>query len=95
MLVSVIVQKERHPNAIVVPRSAVFPNDQGSSVYTVADGKAKMLPVDVGLETDTLAEVRGSGIHSGMVVITTRPDALQDGSVVAVSGTPPTAKSSH
>jgi hypothetical protein len=64
-------------------------------VYTVADGKAKMLPVDVGLETDTLAEVRGSGIHAGMVVITTRPDALQDGSVVAVSGTPPTAKSSH
>jgi multidrug efflux pump subunit AcrA (membrane-fusion protein) len=88
------VEKERHPNAIVVPRSAVFPNDQGSSVYTVVDGKAKMLPVDLGLQTDTLAEVRGSGIHPGMVVITTRPDALQDGSVVAVSGTPPT-KTSH
>ena len=94
MLVSVIVEKERHPNAVVVPRSAVFPNDQGSSVYTVVDGKAKMLPVDLGLQTDTLAEVRGSGIHPGMVVITTRPDALQDGSVVAVSGTPPT-KTSH
>jgi len=95
MLVNVIVQKEKHPGAIVVPRSAVFDSDQGSSVYTVVDGKAKMLPVTVGLQTDTLTEVHGSGVRPGTVVITTRPDALQDGSVVAVSGGPPNAKSPH
>jgi RND family efflux transporter MFP subunit len=97
MLVSLVVQKERRPNAVVVPRTAIFQSDQGSNVFTIVDGKAKMIPVQVGLETDTLAEVRGE-IRPGTVVITTRPDALQDGSVVAVSGATPDAtgaKASH
>jgi HlyD family secretion protein len=96
MLVTVFVQKEHHPNALVVPRNALFESDAGSNVYTVVDGKAKMVPVTVGLQTDTVAEVRGSSIHSGMKIITTRPDALQDGSVVAVAGaTPPPSKTAH
>ena len=85
MLVTLTVQKERHPNAIVVPRTALFDSDRGSNVYTVVDGKAKLVPVQVGLETDTLAEVHGA-VRPGTQVITTRPDALQDGSVVAVNG---------
>jgi len=89
MLVSVIVEKERHRGATVVPRTAIFQSDQGTNVYTVVNGKAKMLPVSVGLQTDTLAEVRGGAIRPGTTVITTRPDALQDGSVVAVSGAAP------
>jgi len=89
MLVSVIVEKERHRGATVVPRTAIFQSDQGTNVYTVVSGKAKMLPVSVGLQTDTLAEVRGGAIRPGTTVITTRPDALQDGSVVAVSGAAP------
>jgi len=89
MLVSLVVEKERHRNATVVPRTALFTSDAGSNVYTVVDGKAKMLPVTVGLQTDTLAEVRGAGVRPGTVVITTRPDALQNGSVVAVSGAAP------
>ena len=93
MLVSLTVEKERHPGATVVPRTALFQSDAGSNVYTVVDGKAKLLPVTVGLETDTLAEVRGAGVRPGTVVITTRPDALQDGSVVAVSGATPGARS--
>lgn len=91
MLVTVYVQKQRHPNALVVPRTALFQSDQGSNVYTVVDGKAKMLPVKVGLQTDTLAEVSGPNVHVGTDVITTRPDALQDGSVVAVGGATPAA----
>jgi multidrug efflux system membrane fusion protein len=88
MLVSLIVQKERHPDAIVVPRTAVFQGDQGANVFTIgSDGKAHAVPVRVGLQTDTLTEVRGD-VHPGTVVITTRPDALQDGSVVAVTGAP-------
>jgi len=42
--------------------------------------------------------VRGPGIVSGTTVITTRPDALQDGSVVAVNGAGPpgaTAPKAH
>ncbi len=89
MLVSLVVEKERHPDAIVVPRTALFQSDAGANVYTVVDGKAKLLPVTVGLQTDTLAEVHGAGVRPGTTVITTRPDALQDGSVVAVSGAAP------
>ncbi len=85
MLVSVHVVKERRTNATVISRSALFESDQGSGVYTVVDGKAKLLPVKVGLETDTLAEVTGDGVAPGLTVITTKPDALQDGSVVAVN----------
>ena len=89
MLVSLVVERERHPNATVVPRTALFQSDSGANVYTIADGKAKLLPVKVGLETDTLVEVIGGGVRPGTTVITTRPDALQDGSVVAVSGAGP------
>ena len=88
MLVSLVVQKERHPDAVVVPRTAVFQSDQGANVYTIGkDNKAKLVPVTVGLQTDTLTEVRGD-VQPGTVVITTRPDALADGSVVAISAAP-------
>jgi len=95
MLVTVTVQKELHKNAVVVPRTAVFQTDQGANVFTVVDGKAKSIPVQLGLQTDTLSEVRGGKIDPGTVVITTRPDALQDGSVVAIGGGPPAAKAQH
>jgi multidrug efflux pump subunit AcrA (membrane-fusion protein) len=87
MLATVTVQKEARRNAVVVPRTAIFQTYQGAGVYTVVDGKAKLVPVHLGLETDTLAEV--NGLSSGTIVITTRPDALQDGSVVAVANAPP------
>ncbi|MGH7727915.1 MAG: efflux RND transporter periplasmic adaptor subunit [Vulcanimicrobiaceae bacterium] len=89
MLVTVTVTKQMHRDAIVVPRTALFQSDRGSGVYTIVEGKAKLLPVTVGIETDTLAEVTGNGVSPGMAVITTRPDALQDGSLVAVAGVPP------
>jgi len=88
MLVTVSVRKQFHPHAIVVPRTAIFQGDRGANVYTVADGKAKLLPVQIGLQTDTLSEVLGGTVQPGTVVITTRPDALQNGSVVAIGGNP-------
>jgi RND family efflux transporter MFP subunit len=86
MLVTVNVRKELHRAAIVVPRSAVFESERGANVFTVEDGKAKALPVQLGLQTDASSEVLGGAVRPGTVVITTRPDSLQDGSVVAVAG---------
>jgi len=134
MLVSVSVRKEFHPNAVVVPRTAVFQTESGANVYTVAalpspspgpggppaaapqasgssgaakagGGRrggagaaggpggpagppmtvmqAKQVPVQIGLQTDTLTEIRSAQIQPGTTVITTRPDALQDKSPVA------------
>jgi HlyD family secretion protein len=91
MLVSVRVRKDFQKDAFVVPRTAVFTTDSGSSIFTVEDGKAKQIPVRVGLQTDTQTQISGSGIAAGTTVITTRPDALQDGSVVAIGGQPAAA----
>lgn len=87
MLVSVTVQQARHNNAIVVPRQAVAQSDRGTAVFIVGPGKkAQEVPVQVGLQTDTLSEVRSPLVRAGTTVITTRPDALQDGSLVAFGG---------
>ncbi|MDQ6822879.1 MAG: efflux RND transporter periplasmic adaptor subunit [Candidatus Eremiobacteraeota bacterium] len=96
MLVSVTIQKARHKGAVVVPRSAVAQTDQGASVFVVgADKTARQVPVQIGLQTDTASEVRSPRVRPGTVVITTRPDALQNGSVVAVSGAGPPGPRRH
>ncbi|MBV8424850.1 MAG: efflux RND transporter periplasmic adaptor subunit [Candidatus Eremiobacteraeota bacterium] len=97
MLVTVSVRTANHPNALVVPRTAIFQNENGSSVFVIADGKpgadgkptkvAKQVPVTVGLQTDVLTEVRNPSFGAGTLVVTTRPDALADGSTVAVTQT--------
>jgi len=54
--------------------------------------QAKVVNVKLGLQTDTLAEVRSPEIQPGTTVITTRPDALQDHSTVAIG---PSAGAGH
>jgi hypothetical protein len=49
---------------------------------------AKLVPVKVGLQTDTQAQVISPLITAGTTVITTRPDALADKSVVAYTPNP-------
>jgi HlyD family secretion protein len=94
MLVTVSVRKEMHRNVLIVPRTAIFQGDTGASVFTITDGKpgpdgkpmkvAKQVPVTIGLQTDVLSEIKGP-VPAGTLVVTTRPDALADGSTVAVS----------
>ncbi|MHB8461989.1 MAG: efflux RND transporter periplasmic adaptor subunit [Vulcanimicrobiaceae bacterium] len=93
MLVSVIVVKEHHNDAVVVPRSAIAQTAAGSQVFVIENGKAKAVPVQVGIQTDTMSQVIASGVQPGAQVITTRPDALHDGSPVSVAGAPTPAAS--
>lgn len=86
MLVDVVITQQARRNAIVVPRSAVAQTDKGTFVYVVRKGVASQVPVRVGLQTDTLSEVISPQVQPGTQVITTRPDALRDGSAVAVAG---------
>jgi multidrug efflux pump subunit AcrA (membrane-fusion protein) len=85
MLVSVTVTRQRAENATVVPRTAVAQTETGNIVYVVNGGKAQAVPVQVGVQTDTLAQVISPHVRPGMMVVTTRPDALKDGSLVAVN----------
>jgi RND family efflux transporter MFP subunit len=86
MLVTVTVTKARASDATVVPRSAVAQTPNGEMVYVVSNSKAQAVPVRVGVQTDTLSQVISPKIQPGTMVVTTRPDALKDGSEVAVSG---------
>jgi multidrug efflux pump subunit AcrA (membrane-fusion protein) len=86
MLVAVTVTKARAVGAIVVPRSAVAQTPGGDVVYIVDNNKASAVPVRVGVQTDTMSQVVSPRVQPGTMVITTRPDALKDGSDVAVTG---------
>jgi HlyD family secretion protein len=74
--------------------AVVFTVESAPGLTAAAPGPAKAgppsqvareVPVHVGIETDTLAEVASPEIKAGTTVITTRPDALTDKSPVAVA----------
>jgi HlyD family secretion protein len=95
MLVTATLPKQKAADAVVVPRSAIAQTDNGNAVYVVGkDAVAHAVPVRVGIQTDTLAQVISPQVQPGTKVITTRPDALKDGSAVAVNGAPAPASSS-
>jgi multidrug efflux pump subunit AcrA (membrane-fusion protein) len=86
MLVTATLPRQSSTNAIVVPRSAVAQTEDGYAVYVVgSDNKAQEVPVRVGVQTDTLSEVISPKVQAGVKVITTRPDTLKDGSLVAIN----------
>ena len=84
MVANVAFVAARHNRALIVPRSAIAATQDGSAVYFVEKGKAKLAAVTVGLQTQDKAEISGAGIAAGKIVITQRPDSLQDGSPVQV-----------
>jgi multidrug efflux pump subunit AcrA (membrane-fusion protein) len=85
MLISATLPRESARNAVVVPRSAVAQTPNGNAVYVVNQDKAVEVPVKVGVQTDTLSQVISPRVQPGTIVVTTRPDALKDGSLVAVN----------
>ena len=87
MVATVSFVAARHEEALNVPRTAVVTTQDGSAVYVVVKGKAKALPVTIGLQTQDRAEISGPGISVGTQVITERPDSLQDGSTVQIVST--------
>ena len=86
MVASAGLTQATHRNALVVPRGAVAQTDAGDVVYVVSKGKAKLIAVKRVLESDTEVEVRGGGLRPGVLVIVQRPDSLQDGTPVKLSG---------
>ncbi len=56
---------------------------------------AKLVPVKLGLQTDTQAQVTSPQITAGTTIITTRPDSLQDKSTVAYSPSGPAGGASR
>lgn len=78
--VRAVIEVTKKDAALVVPRSAVLPDEDNKQVlFTVKDGKAVRHEVDVGITTDDLVEVAASDLHSGDTVVTKGNYELSDG----------------
>jgi RND family efflux transporter MFP subunit len=88
MFANVSVERAHHADALLVPSAAVTNGPDGPSIFVVAGGKAKSVPVRVGLQTDSVAEVAGDGLAPGTTVVTSQPGGLQDGAAIAQAGAP-------
>jgi len=78
---SVQLELERKQNALLVPVQAVLVEKAGTSVFTVVDGKAKKIPVQIGFNDGTNAEI-ASGVRVDEAVVLLGKQALTDGQPV-------------
>ena len=73
------IEIKKKASALVVPRSAVLPDDDKQVLFIVKAGKAVKHEVKTGLTTDDLVEVTGEGLQAGDVVVTLGNYELEDG----------------
>jgi membrane fusion protein (multidrug efflux system) len=59
----------RGTRGLIVPRSAVLPHEDRFRLFTVRNGRAGRHEVEIGVETDSLVQVRGGGLASGDSVV--------------------------
>ena len=78
--------------ATLIPSEAVQHNGQVAFVYVIADNKAHMTPITVGVTNAQTSQVKG--IQPGDVLATSSFDKLQDNSPIAISKRPIQANTS-
>ena len=81
---SVQMEVERKQNALLVPVEAVQLEKAGPSVFTVAEGKARRIPVQIGFGDGTQAEI-ASGLKPDQAVILLGKQALNDGQPISAT----------
>ena len=86
--VRALIEVRRHPQALIVPRSAVLPDDGAQVLYTVRDGKAVRHEVQLGLTDVDQQEVVADGLKAGDVVVVTGNYELSDGMAVQADAAP-------
>jgi membrane fusion protein, multidrug efflux system len=69
-------------DALVVPRTAVLPEEGAYRLFTIRDGHAIKHTVETGLETDTEVQIRASDLRDGDAVVTNGNYELEDGMAV-------------
>ena len=94
MVANVAIDQARRSGVLLAPRGAVYQTDAGYSMFVIDAGKAKVVPVELGLSNDQQAEVSGPGLKPGVMAIINHSVLLQPGSPVMVlppGGGPPGA----
>jgi membrane fusion protein (multidrug efflux system) len=81
--VRALIEVAKKDSALVVPRSAVLPDEDNKQVlFTVKDGKAVRHEVEVGLTDGDLVEVTAATLHPGDAVVTLGNYELSDGMAI-------------
>jgi membrane fusion protein (multidrug efflux system) len=93
MVANVTFVQATRRGVLLVPRVAIAQTQTGNAVFIAQDNKAKRVAVQVGVQTQNVAQVTGPGIAAGTQVITQRPDSLQDGSPITIVSTAPATAS--
>jgi len=89
----VTLATESHKGAIVVPEAAIQASERGFVVYAVAEGKARLRPVQIGQRTEDGAVEVLSGLAGGETVVVEGSDRLRDGIEVQVADAPVAGRS--
>jgi multidrug efflux system membrane fusion protein len=79
-------------NVTLIPNSAVQHNLKAAYVYVIADNKAHLTPITVGVTNADTAQV--TGINPGDVLATSSFDKLQDNTAISISARPIAANTS-
>lgn len=74
-----------HPNALLVPRSALLDDDTAMSVFVVKEGQAQRMPIELGLAQEGDIEIV-AGLDDDVRVIVVGQNGLKDGALVQVIG---------
>ena len=82
MSVRVRIELDSNAQALLVPEQAIVPMGEQKNVYTVVQGKAKLVPVTIGMRLPGLVEVT-SGVKDGDEVIVAGIQKIGDGAPVA------------
>ena len=69
-------------SALLAPTASVYQTDTGYSMFIIADGKAAVVPVAVGIQNDDYTEVTGPGLKAGIQAILNHAATLQPGTPV-------------
>jgi len=82
MSARVRIELQSNARALLVPEQAIVPMGEQKNVYTVVEGKAKLVPVEIGMRLPGQVEVT-SGLKDGDVVIVAGIQKIGDGAPVA------------
>jgi membrane fusion protein (multidrug efflux system) len=73
---------------LIVPHSAVLPEGQGYSLFTVKDNRAVKHSVQVALRNDKEVEVKGEGLQAGEPVVVQGNYELKNGMAIRLEAAP-------
>jgi multidrug efflux pump subunit AcrA (membrane-fusion protein) len=82
-------------DALVVPRAAVLPGDEGYSLFTVDHEKATEHKVTLGVQNDDSVQIIGDGLTAGQAVVVLGNLELEDGMTVKTDNAPATQEAAQ